>query len=61
MESKFLSTPKLAKEVVAYCLEKFDAEFTTSQVSSVLNGLYKVGRLERIPTDAKTKFKYRKL
>jgi len=61
MESKFLSTPKLTSEIVSYCKEKFDAEFTTSQASKVLNGLYKAGLLERISTDAKTRFRYRKV
>jgi transcriptional regulator with XRE-family HTH domain len=60
MGTKFLSTPKLASEIVAYCKEKFDAEFTTTQASKVLNGLYKAGLLEKISTEAKTKFKYRK-
>lgn len=60
LETKFLTVPRLAHEIADYCKEKYDAEFTTSQVSKVLDGLNKKGVLEKLKTDKKTKFQYRK-
>lgn len=60
LDTKFLTTPRLAREIAEYCKEKYDADFTTSQVSKVLDGLHKKGLLEKLKTDKKTKFHYRK-
>lgn len=60
LDTKFLTTPRLAREITDYCKEKYDADFTTSQVSKVLDGLHKKGLLEKLETDKKTKFQYRK-
>lgn len=60
LETKFLATPRFAREIADYCKEKYDADLTTSQVSKVLDGLHKKGALEKLKTDKKTKFQYRK-
>jgi len=61
MGTRFLASPKLTSEIVAYCKEKFDAAFTTTQASKILDGLCKSGLLEKMPTEAKTKFRYKKV
>jgi transcriptional regulator with XRE-family HTH domain len=60
LETKFLTVPRFAREIADYCKEKYDADFTTSQVSKGLDGLHKKGVLEKLKTDKKTKFQYRK-
>lgn len=60
LQTKFLTAPRFTREIVDYCKEKYDADFTTSQVSKVLDGLHKKGALEKLKTDKKTKFQYRK-
>lgn len=61
LESKFLHTPRLAIEIAKYLEEKYDAEFTTMSLSQALNRFVKKGRIERVLTDKKSKYRYRKL
>ena len=60
LETKFLTVPRFAREIVDYCQDKYEADFTTSQVSRVLDELYRKGVIEKLKTDKKTKFQYRK-
>lgn len=61
LESKFLQTPRLTIEIAEYLEERYNAEFTTMSLSQALNRFVKKGRIERVLTDIKSKYRYRKL
>lgn len=58
--SKFLQTPKYNKEISLHLKEKYKATFTNSALSQVLKVFIKKGLIERIKTNKKSKFQYRK-
>lgn len=60
LPSKFFGLPRFAKEIVEYLKEKTDTEFTTSHVSQAMNGFVRKGAVEKLRTDKKSKFQYRK-
>lgn len=60
LPSKFLSSPRFAKEIADHLNEKFELEFTTTAISQALENLRKRGLIEKLPTDKKSKFQYRK-
>lgn len=60
LQTVFLNQPRYTKDIADYCMEKFDVEFTTTRLSKVLDNLYKEGRVEKIETDKKSKYQYRK-
>ncbi|MBT1697156.1 helix-turn-helix transcriptional regulator [Fulvivirgaceae bacterium PWU4] len=60
LPSKFFSSPRLAKEIAEYFKEKVNAEFTTSHISQAMEGFVKKGLVEKLETEKKSKFQYRK-
>lgn len=60
LETEFLSSPRYAKEIIDYCWEKYNVQFTTTRISKALDILYKKGLVQKMKTDKKTKFQYRK-
>ncbi|HEY9047902.1 MAG TPA: helix-turn-helix transcriptional regulator [Ohtaekwangia sp.] len=60
LPSKFLSSPRFAKEVADLLKDKFGADFTTTAISQALENLRKKGLVVKLPTDKKSKFQYRK-
>jgi transcriptional regulator with XRE-family HTH domain len=58
--SKFLSTPRYTKEIADLLEQKFGVAFTTSAISQALENLRKEGLVEKLATDNKSKFQYRK-
>ncbi len=58
--SKFLSTPRFNKEIAQHLLEKYDVDFSTTLIARTLGIFTERGLIERIPTDKKSKFQYRK-
>lgn len=58
--TKFLAVPRSARDIADYCMEKYGAEFTTSHISLVLDRLLEKGLLEKLKTDRKRRFEYRK-
>jgi hypothetical protein len=60
LKNSFLNSPRYAKEIASYCKEKFDIEFSTMQLSKSLDGLHKKGIVEKLKTDKKSKYQYRK-
>lgn len=60
LPTKFLNIPRFSNEISQYCSEKFDADFTTSQISRAMEGFVNRGLIEIIKTDKKSKFQYKK-
>jgi transcriptional regulator with XRE-family HTH domain len=60
LKTSFLNTPRFASEIANYCKEKYKVTFTTMRISKVLDNLNKKGVVEKLKTDKKTKFQYRK-
>lgn len=60
LETKFLASPRSAREIADHCKEKYNAEFTTTEFSKILDRLHKKGLLEKLKTDRKRRFEYRK-
>jgi transcriptional regulator with XRE-family HTH domain len=60
LSSKFFSSPRLAKEISEYLKEKANAKFTTSHISQAMDGFVRKGLVEKLETDKKSKFQYRK-
>lgn len=60
LPSKFLSSPRYTKEIADFLKEKFEAEFTTTAISQALENLRKRGLIEKLPTEKKSKFQYRR-
>lgn len=60
LPSKFFSSPRFAKEISEYFKEKSDTKFTTSHISQAMEGFVRRGLVEKLKTDKKTKFQYRK-
>ncbi len=60
VSSKFLSVPRYSKEIAEHIKEKYKEKFTSSALSQALEGLRKKGLIEKLPTDKKSKFQYRK-
>jgi transcriptional regulator with XRE-family HTH domain len=58
--SKFLASPRFTKEIAQHLLEKYDAEFSTTLISRTLGIFSKRGLIERIATNKKSKFQYKK-
>jgi transcriptional regulator with XRE-family HTH domain len=58
--SKFLNTPKYTYEIAEYLEEKYNAKFTTTGLSQALERFRKKGFVEKLATDKKSKFRYRK-
>lgn len=60
LPSKFLNSPRLAKEISEYFKEKSNTEFTTSHISQAMEGFVRKGLVEKLKTDKKTKLQYRR-
>ena len=60
LKTTFLNQPRYTKDIVDYCKEKYNVEFTTTRLSKVLDNLYKEGRIVKLETDKKSKYQYRK-
>jgi len=60
LSSKFFTTARFAKEIADFLAEKHDAEFNTSHISHVMEVFTKKGLVEKIATDKKSKFQYKK-
>lgn len=60
LPSKFLLTPRYAKEIAQHLIEKYDAEFSTTLIARTLGIFSERGLIERIPTDKKSKFQYKR-
>jgi hypothetical protein len=60
LPTRFMASPKYTKEIALYLADKFQAEFTTTAISQALENLRKKGLVEKILTDKKSKFQYRK-
>jgi hypothetical protein len=60
LKTNILNSSRYAKEIASYCKEKFNIEFSTMQFSKSLDGLSKKGIVEKLKTDKKSKFQYRK-
>lgn len=60
LQTSFLNSPRFAIEIAEFCKEKYDTEFSTVRLSKVLDNLHKKGLIEKISTEKKTKFQYRK-
>lgn len=58
--SKFLTTARFNKEIAEHLVEKYNAKFTTTLIARTLGIFVTRGLLERIPTDKKSKYQYRK-
>ena len=60
ISTKFLSVPRYSKEIADHVKEKYKEKFTSSALAQALEGLRKKGLIEKVPTDKKSKFQYRK-
>jgi transcriptional regulator with XRE-family HTH domain len=60
LPSKFLNTPRYAHEISQYLEEKYNAKFTTTGLSQALERFRTKGLIEKLTTDKKSKFQYRK-
>jgi transcriptional regulator with XRE-family HTH domain len=60
LKTAFLNQPRYTKDIADYCKEKYNVEFTTTRLSKVLDNLHKEGRVDKLATDKKSKFQYRK-
>jgi len=60
LPSKFFSTARFAKEIAEFLKEKHDADFNTSQISRAMDGFVKRGLVEKMETDKRSKFQYRR-
>ena len=61
LKSKFLSTPRYTKDIADYIFETLKVRFTTSAISQALENLRNQGLIEKVQTDKKSKFQYRKV
>jgi transcriptional regulator with XRE-family HTH domain len=59
-EGKFFNAPKLTMEISKFLKDKHKILFTTSRISDTLEELKKKGFIEKIPTDKKSKYLYKK-
>jgi transcriptional regulator with XRE-family HTH domain len=60
LSTNFLNTPKYSREIVKYCEDKYGVKFTTTGISKVMDNFYKEGLIQKLETDKKTKFQYKK-
>jgi transcriptional regulator with XRE-family HTH domain len=60
LTSKFLTSPKYTKEIAQQILVNYKEKFSTSAISQALDVLIKKGLVEKIKTDKKSKFQYKK-
>lgn len=60
LSSKFFATPKYTSEIGAFLNERFDSNFSTTAISQALENLRKQGFVEKITTDKKSKFQYKR-
>lgn len=60
LPSKFFVSPRFAREISEFFKEKHNAVFTTSHISQAMEGFVRKGQVEKLKTDKKTKFQYRK-
>jgi len=60
LKTTFLNQPRYTKDIVDYCKEKYGVEFTTTRLSKVLDNLYREDRVEKLETNKKSKYQYRK-
>jgi transcriptional regulator with XRE-family HTH domain len=60
LPTRFMSSPKYTKEIASFIEDKFQAKFTTTAISQALENLRKRGLVEKMETDKKSKFQYRK-
>lgn len=58
--TRFLDTPKYSKEIADFLSASFGIKVSTSAVSQAMDGFYRKGVVEKLPTDKKSKFQYRK-
>ncbi|SKC85045.1 helix-turn-helix domain-containing protein [Ohtaekwangia koreensis] len=61
LNSKFMDTPRLTKEIAGHLHDKYDVKFTTTRISDALEELRRKGLVEKLTTDKKSKFQYRKV
>lgn len=61
LKTNFLNVPRFTREIANFCNEKYKISFSTTVLSRVLDKLQKKGILERLTTDKKSKFQYRKI
>lgn len=61
LPSRFLQAPRYTKEISEYLSEKFDSNFSTTAISQALENLRRKGLIEKIATDKKSKYQYRKV
>ncbi len=60
LQSKFFNTPKYAVEISEMLEEKHNVKFSTARISDAMNDFKKKGLIEKLSTDKKSKFQYRK-
>lgn len=56
----FFNSPKLTKDISDHLEVKYKFKFKTSAISQAMENLRKKGFVEKLPTDKKSKFQYRK-
>jgi transcriptional regulator with XRE-family HTH domain len=61
LTTNFFNTPKFTKEIAEYLQQKYKTNFTTSAISQAMESVRKKGLVEKLSTDRKSKFQYRKL
>jgi transcriptional regulator with XRE-family HTH domain len=61
LPSKFLNTPRYTQEISEYLEQKHNAKFTTTGLSQALERFRRKGLVEKLTTDKKSKFQYRKI
>lgn len=61
LKTNYLNAPRFAKEIADYCAEKYKVTFTTIRISKVLDDLSKKKVIEKLASDKKSKYQYRKV
>jgi transcriptional regulator with XRE-family HTH domain len=59
-EGKFFNVPRSTLEITKFLKEKHKVSFTTSRTSDTLEELRRKGLIDKIPTDKKSRFRYKK-
>jgi transcriptional regulator with XRE-family HTH domain len=57
---KFFNSPKTAKDIAEHLNIEYSILFSTPHISQSMEGFRKRGLIEKLPTDKKSKFQYRK-
>lgn len=61
LKTNYLNTPRFSKEIADYCKEKYKVTFTTIRISKVMDDLGKKKIVQKLATDKKSKYQYRKV